>query len=154
MVTAIGKFIRDDDYLSHNPLDGELKESRLLIIFDGVEEALLVVVNSCAKYIKERSNINWQSESSFDKCLSRLHNHNNDDKIIVNQCLAWLNLEEAYLESANLKGANLKGANLKGANLEGTILERVNCEGANLKGAIMDDDVRRQIESSSTDKHR
>ena len=38
LVDAIGKFIRDDDYLAYNPLDGELKESRLLIIFDGLDE--------------------------------------------------------------------------------------------------------------------
>ena len=99
------------------------------------EEALLVVVNACARYTKERSKINWQSKFSFGKWLSRLQNHAaDDDKIIVTQSLNWLNLYRA-----NLVGAILDGANLKGAILD---------------GVIMDDEVRRQIESSSTDERR
>ena len=38
LVESVGRFVRDDDYLYDNPLDGELKESRLLIVFDGLDE--------------------------------------------------------------------------------------------------------------------
>ena len=107
------------------------------------EEALLVVVNACAMHSKERSNINWQSEYSFVKWLSRLQNHDADDEqIIVNQCLNWLNFEKANLYRANLYRANLEGAILRRANLRGAILRRANLEGtnlvrANLYGAIL-----------------
>ena len=188
---------------------GECRQGR------NTEEALLIVVNACARRTKEISKINWQSKFSFGKWLSRLQNHAaDDDKIIINQCLNWLDLEGAYLvranlegailvranlrgailegahlkgahlvmanlvrvnlkgailegailkgahlERANLEGANLEGANLEGANLKGSNLDWANLEGANLRGAIlegaiMDDEVRQQIESSSTDERR
>ncbi|MEM9275700.1 MAG: pentapeptide repeat-containing protein [Cyanobacteria bacterium P01_F01_bin.143] len=128
------------------------------------EEALLVVINTCARHTKEISNINWQSTLSFNKCLYRLQNNTADDnKIILNQCLSWLNIEGAYLQmvnlvKANFEGANLQdlrvnfqisytskgifaygvhlgGANLSGANLSGAHLEGTNFSGANLSGA-------------------
>ncbi|ELS03210.1 putative low-complexity protein [Xenococcus sp. PCC 7305] len=113
------------------------------------EEALLVVVNASARSTQERSNINWRSEYSFGKWLSRLQNHTaDDDKIIINQCLNWLNLYRANLYRANLYRANLVRANLDGANLEGANLVRANLvranlvranlDGANLNGAILE----------------
>ena len=38
LVKAVDTFIRNDEYLSTNPLDPERKEKRLLIIFDGLDE--------------------------------------------------------------------------------------------------------------------
>ncbi|HGY9595137.1 TPA: pentapeptide repeat-containing protein [Vibrio campbellii] len=38
LTTAIGQYIQDDRYLSINPLDGKNGESRLVIIFDGLDE--------------------------------------------------------------------------------------------------------------------
>ncbi len=38
LVDAIGKFVREDRFLPQNPLDWEKGESRLLIIFDGLDE--------------------------------------------------------------------------------------------------------------------
>jgi hypothetical protein len=34
----VGKFVNLDNFLSHNPLDSEHREDRLLIIFDGLDE--------------------------------------------------------------------------------------------------------------------
>ena len=34
----MGKFVNLDNFLSHNPLDSEHREDRLLIIFDGLDE--------------------------------------------------------------------------------------------------------------------
>ena len=124
------------------------------------EEALLVVLNACARYTKERSNINWQSEYSFSKWLSGLQNNLSikvlrSDLMIVNKCLSRLNLqgsylerisvyaanfEEAHLESANfesafLRMASFKGAHLQNANLRNAFLYKANLKEANLKGA-------------------
>ena len=38
LVDAVGKFVRDDGFLRHNPLDKDQADSRLLIIFDGLDE--------------------------------------------------------------------------------------------------------------------
>ncbi|MGB7923087.1 MAG: pentapeptide repeat-containing protein [Pyrinomonadaceae bacterium] len=38
LVDAVGNFVRDDHFLPHNPLDPENGDSRLLIIFDGLDE--------------------------------------------------------------------------------------------------------------------
>ena len=99
------------------------------------EEALLVVLNSCARYTEDISQIQWQSEYSFAKWLSRLQNQIEDEsQIIVNQCLSWLNLKEVNLECASLKEANLEGANLEGANLLKANLLKANLQEASLAG--------------------
>jgi KaiC/GvpD/RAD55 family RecA-like ATPase len=38
LVEAVAKFVRDNDFLRHNPLDKDKADSRLLIIFDGLDE--------------------------------------------------------------------------------------------------------------------
>ena len=38
LIEAVGKFVRDDRFLSANPLDHEHGETRLFIIFDGLDE--------------------------------------------------------------------------------------------------------------------
>ncbi|MEH2199281.1 pentapeptide repeat-containing protein [Nostoc sp.] len=38
LVDAVSKFVRDDGFLRHNPLDKDKADSRLLIIFDGLDE--------------------------------------------------------------------------------------------------------------------
>jgi uncharacterized protein YjbI with pentapeptide repeats len=38
LIDAVGKFVQVDGILPHNPLDTEYRESRLLIIFDGLDE--------------------------------------------------------------------------------------------------------------------
>ncbi len=102
------------------------------------EEALLVVLNACARYTEEISEIDWPSEYSFTRWLSRLQNQIEDDqKIIVNQYLSWLNLNRAILSEANLNRADLQGADLQGADLQGAILQRSNLQGADLQGAIL-----------------
>ena len=99
------------------------------------EEALLAVLNSCARYTKEISEIKWQSRSSFSQWLSHLQNDIKDgSQIIFNQCLSWLDLKEVNLECASLKEANLEGANLEGANLLKANLLKANLQEASLAG--------------------
>ncbi|MBE9116671.1 pentapeptide repeat-containing protein [Lusitaniella coriacea LEGE 07157] len=128
------------------------------------EEALLVVLNACARVTQERSKIQWSAPEAFGAWLSRLRGQRTSwENGLALQCLSFLdlsksvllgkdlyqaNLEGAKLERANLGGANLGRANLgvanlgrailAGAILEGANLEGANLEGANLRGAILE----------------
>lgn len=116
------------------------------------EEALLVVLNACARVTKNISQIEWQSPEAFGTWISRLQGQrvaldvkvfslNHLSFLDLQKCILYFrdfysaNLEGANLVEANLEGATLKRANLKGANLEGANLEGTNLEGANLKWA-------------------
>ena len=115
------------------------------------EEALLAVLNACARTTEEISNINWHFPGDFGAWISSLQPQRIEwDNTLAFQCLSWLNLENctllfkdfiranlmrANLEGANLEGANLEGANLKRANLGKANLMEANLEGANLEGA-------------------
>ncbi|MEI2578172.1 pentapeptide repeat-containing protein [Scytonema sp. PRP1] len=119
------------------------------------EEALLAVLNACARVTEEISHIEWHSPEAFGTWISRLHGQRVDayaevfclsclsfldlqDCILVWKDFGWANLKGAILEGANLAGANLERANLAGANLAGAILERANLEGANLEVANLE----------------
>ena len=98
------------------------------------EEALLAVLNSCARCTEEISEIKWQSRSSFKKWLFRLQNHIEDtQKTIACQCLSWLNLKGVNLEGVDLKWANLVQTNLEGANLGRADLRWTYLEESNLR---------------------
>ncbi|MEO0835284.1 MAG: pentapeptide repeat-containing protein, partial [Cyanobacteria bacterium J06642_3] len=114
------------------------------------EEALLVVLNACARSTKEVSDIKWNSTKAFGAWVARLQPQRTGHATFVFQCFSWLNLEnchlvvrdlffanlqEANLQKANFFCAHLLGANLEAANLQGSILQEANFEGANLKGA-------------------
>lgn len=124
------------------------------------EEALLAVLNACARVTETVSKIQWHTPEAFGIWISRLQGQRittNTDVFCLN-CLSFLdlqgcvlvfkdivqaNLERANLENANLKGANLvranlKRANLEGANLEGANLVRANLVRANLKGTNLE----------------
>ncbi|MEH1785419.1 MAG: pentapeptide repeat-containing protein [Nostoc sp.] len=120
------------------------------------EEALLAVLNACARVTEIVSKIQWHTPEAFGIWISRLQGQRittNTDVFCLN-CLSFLDLQgcvlvfkdivQANLERANLKGANLEGTNLEGANLvranlEGTNLEGANLEGTNLEGANLED---------------
>uniref|UniRef100_UPI0030DCF1EF pentapeptide repeat-containing protein n=1 Tax=Calothrix sp. NIES-2098 TaxID=1954171 RepID=UPI0030DCF1EF len=112
------------------------------------EEALLVVLNVCARVTEKTFQIKWHSPEAFGNFISRLQGQRIDNVFCVNH-LSFLDLQNcilvfkdfyrANLKKANLKGATLKGATLEGANLEGAILEGANLEGANLKEANLEE---------------
>ncbi|MEH2073940.1 MAG: pentapeptide repeat-containing protein [Nostoc sp.] len=109
------------------------------------EEALLAVLNACARVTKTVSKIQWHSPEAFGTWISRLQGqrvHISPDVFCLN-CLSFLDLQGCILFfkdflGANLKGANLKETNLKGANLKGANLERANLEEANLEEANLE----------------
>ena len=119
------------------------------------EEALLAVLNACARATQKISQIKWpdDTQSAFGAWMARLQGQRTSgDNVLALQCLSFLylsgcNLWGRNLSFANLVGANLDGANLDGANLYGAILDganlyganlfRANLDGANLVGAIL-----------------
>ncbi|MFN6530078.1 pentapeptide repeat-containing protein [Nostoc sp. ChiSLP03a] len=123
----------------------EMRQSR------NAEEAIIALLNACARVTQTISDIVWHSHEAFGSLISRLQGQRFGPKnILVFDCLSFLNLETCTLDikdlyRANLAHTNLKNvelnlailewANLKGAILEGAILFRADLEEANLKGA-------------------
>ncbi|MDY7012252.1 MAG: pentapeptide repeat-containing protein [Cyanobacteriota bacterium] len=102
------------------------------------EEALLVVLNACARVTKELSKINWPAPEAFGAWLSRLHGQRiSGEKALALQCLSFLDLSNAVLLYKDLSRANLNGANLSDANLNGANLSDANLNGASLRGASL-----------------
>jgi uncharacterized protein YjbI with pentapeptide repeats len=113
------------------------------------EEALLAVLNACARVTNEVSQIKWHSSviknvdgeekeyfTDFGNLISRLRGQRvkYDDLFCLN-CLSFLDLQNCILISQDFHNANLEGAKLQWANLEGANLQLANLEGANLEGA-------------------
>ena len=117
------------------------------------EEALLVVLNTCARVTKIISKIKWEKSESFSEWLSKLQGQRVDNNnTLAFDCLSYLdlahytltfkdlyqaNLQEANLYGANLYGANLYGANLRGANLQEADLQRAYLQRAYLQRAYL-----------------
>ena len=100
------------------------------------EEALLVVLNVCARVTKKVSKISWPTNDAFGAWISRLQGQRiNVENVLAFECLSLLDLQKCILFLRDLFGANLEGANLEGADLEGADLVSARLEGANLEGA-------------------
>ncbi|MEH2023548.1 pentapeptide repeat-containing protein [Nostoc sp.] len=124
------------------------------------EEALLAVLNACARVTKTVSKIQWHTSEAFGIWISRLQGQriDTDTDVFCLNCLSFLDLqgcvlvfkdfykanlegailEGAYLQRANLQGAYLQRAYLQGAYLEGANLQGANLQGANLQGANLE----------------
>ena len=110
------------------------------------EEALLAVLNACARVTKKLSEIKWHSTEAFGIWISRLQGQRiGGENVLAFNCLSFLNLQNCILicrdfiganfRAADLQGANLQGANLTGAYLQGAYLRAANLQRANLTGA-------------------
>ncbi|WP_335068438.1 pentapeptide repeat-containing protein [Nostoc sp.] len=106
------------------------------------EEALLAVLNVCAKVTKTVSKIQWHTPKAFGIWISRLQGQriNTYADVFCLNCLSFLDLQGCVLvfkdfSQANFQGANFERAYFQGANLRGANLERANLQGANLRGA-------------------
>lgn len=134
-----------------NPRPDFQEENRLA---RNAEEALLAVLNACARLTKKISKIEWHSPEAFGTWISRLQGQRvpaNDvfslnclSFLDLSRCNLWLkdfygaNLYGAILEGANLEGANLAGVNLEGAKLQGANLAKAKLKGAYLRGTILE----------------
>ncbi|MBE9042312.1 pentapeptide repeat-containing protein [Oscillatoriales cyanobacterium LEGE 11467] len=131
-----------------DPRPSYYEESRLA---RNAEEALLAVLNLCARFTQSISHIQWPSPEVFAAWMSRLKSHRTGwHSDILLECLSFLdlhncalpleNLYEANFFGANLTGTNLQEVDLRGANLQrvdlrDANLQRANLQGANLQGA-------------------
>lgn len=110
------------------------------------EEALLAVLNTCARLTKKLSEIEWSSWDAFGTWISRLQGQRVGPDVFCLNCLSFLQLKSCSLYfkdfyRANLEGVNLENARLFMANLRGANLEEANLRGANLKGTILESKV-------------
>ncbi|MBS9386191.1 MAG: pentapeptide repeat-containing protein [Dolichospermum sp. BR01] len=113
------------------------------------EEALLAVLNACARVTNEVSQIKWHSSviknvngkekeyfTDFGNWISRLRGQRiKDDNVFCLNCLSFLDLQNCILTFQDFYNANLQGAYLQGANFQEAYLIGANLEGANLIGA-------------------
>ncbi|MBD2165076.1 pentapeptide repeat-containing protein [Calothrix membranacea FACHB-236] len=106
------------------------------------EEALLAVLNACARATKKVSQIKWPSPEAFGNWISRLRGQRDDfdSNVFCLNCLSFLDLQNCILfyqdfYNANFVQANLAGANFVQAGLEGTDFERADLSGAYLARA-------------------
>ncbi|MDJ0737453.1 MAG: pentapeptide repeat-containing protein [Nostocaceae cyanobacterium] len=102
------------------------------------EEALLAVLNACARVTENLSQIAWDYPEAFGAWISRLQGQRTDlNQVFCLNCLSFLDLQGCILVLKDFYKANLKGANLKWANLERANLGRVILYGANLGRVIL-----------------
>jgi len=108
------------------------------------EEALLAVLNACARSTHKLSEIEWPSPESFGTWISRLQGQRVDVNEFCLNRLSFLQLQSCLLFLKDFFAANLQGANLQGAGLFGANLHMANLQGANLRGANLEEaDLRR-----------
>ena len=99
------------------------------------EEALLAVLNICARLTQKLSEIEWSSRDSFGTWISRLQGQRVGPYVFCLNCLSFLQLSGCLLYFKDFYMANLKRADLRGAHLSEANLERANLREANLAGA-------------------
>jgi uncharacterized protein YjbI with pentapeptide repeats len=113
------------------------------------EEALLGVLNTCARLTKVISKIQYPYPSAFGSWLSRLHAQRMDIDALPLSFLNFLDLQgcilyvkdliNADLEGTDLKKAELAQANFVGSNLKQVILEEANLVRAKLECANLEE---------------
>jgi uncharacterized protein YjbI with pentapeptide repeats len=125
------------------------------------EEALLVMLNACARSTEVLSKIDWGSRYAFRTWLNRLQGqeievnltlgcldfldltdcflalHDLTGASLIRTCLDGARLDGARLDGASLDGASLDGASLDGASLDGARLDGASLDGASLDGAVL-----------------
>ena len=90
------------------------------------EEALLMILNACAKYTKELSSISWNSKYAFGNWLRRLQVwFETEEYIPINQYLGWLNLKNISFAELNFTGANFEHTNFQNISFWCSKLENV-----------------------------
>lgn len=101
------------------------------------EEALLVVLNACARRTQQVSEIKWPAFDTFGAWIARIQGQRTlyEKNGIVLECLSFLDLQNCILVFRDFLEVNLEGVNLEGANLVGANLVEANLEGANLRWA-------------------
>jgi uncharacterized protein YjbI with pentapeptide repeats len=127
-----------------NPRPDLQEENRLS---RNAEEALLIVLNACARLTGSDSKIHWEHEGAFGTWLSRLceQRMNFGRQSISLECLSYLDLQgcsliscdiyHAIFKKSNLQKVNFVESDCRYANFNGANLERANFTNADLGGA-------------------
>jgi Pentapeptide repeats (8 copies) len=118
------------------------------------EEALLAVLNACARVTEKVSTIEWHSPDTFGIWISRIQGQRMGPKnSLILSCLSFLNLSRCTLHARDFYGANFENTNcfytrlafanfclakLRNVNLQEAWLVSANLEGANLEGANLE----------------
>ena len=104
------------------------------------EEALLATLNACARVTQQLSKIQWPSPSAFGEWVYRIQGQSpRVEKILLLECLSFLDLSNCQIPVHNFQEANFYGANLENANLERGCHRKANFEQAILKNANLED---------------
>ncbi len=100
------------------------------------EEALLAVLNSCARVNKCVSKIKWLAPDSFGNWVLTLKKQRNShENVLALSCFSYLNLAYCVLDMQDFYYADFSYANLTGAQLYDSILICANFVEANLQEA-------------------
>ncbi len=100
------------------------------------EEALLVVMNSCARITHIRSEVEHADPAGFGAWLKRIQGQRtSSESSLAVRCLSFMNLAGVYLDIADLYGANLEWSDLSNAAMHISCLEGSNLPHAKLNGA-------------------
>jgi uncharacterized protein YjbI with pentapeptide repeats len=109
------------------------------------EEALLAVLNACARVTESISKIEWHSPEAFGTWISRLYGQrvNYNDQVFCLRRLSFLDLQNCILIHKDFYKAVLRGAVLRGADLKEAVLRDAVLRGADLREAdLRDADLR------------
>jgi uncharacterized protein YjbI with pentapeptide repeats len=117
------------------------------------EEALLVLLNACARNTRTISMVEHSDPTAFGAWFKRIQGQRvSAESGLAARCLSFLNLEGVFLDIAdlyyaNLEGSNLSnvaahlacfgGANFRGSNISGSRLWKANLANADFSGAKM-----------------
>jgi uncharacterized protein YjbI with pentapeptide repeats len=100
------------------------------------EEALLVVLNTCARSTRKVSAVEHADPTAFGAWFKRIQGQRTgSESSLAARCLSFMNLAHVYLDIADLYGANLESSDLTGVAAHIACLERANLTNANLSGA-------------------
>jgi uncharacterized protein YjbI with pentapeptide repeats len=103
------------------------------------EEALLAVLNTCARITTTISKIDWATHEIFGTWINLIGEQRiapRNQKLTL-QCLSFLDLELSTLFHSDLCNANLHGSNLRGSRLTRAILYSANLVEADLSEAVL-----------------
>lgn len=102
------------------------------------EEALLAVLNSCARVNKCVSKIKWLASDSFGNWVLTLKKQRiSGENVLALNCFSYLDLEGCILDMQDFYNADFVNANLTEAQFYYSILIGANFVEANLQGARM-----------------
>jgi uncharacterized protein YjbI with pentapeptide repeats len=100
------------------------------------EEALLVVMNACARITRRLSDVQHADPTAFGAWFRRIQGQRTSgEPSLAAECLSFMNLEQVFLDIADLYRADLEGSNLRRVAAHLACLEYADLQGAQLAGA-------------------